>query len=393
VRYPYTVNILATVQPPGVITFTNWAAIPRVNAFVEIANTKLDQLWPQIGPQFKERGSASGLSAAMSAWIGAALIDGKVFVSHTPGGHSDSVCNFGWSFDGRDMLYRLLYQPSDYRDAVWNESIALYAAAGIDARTLNPNHSYLPSGDRVWKDGLNQTAMHSYGTQVDAQEFGIFHLRDAVRHYDKTTWAHTRMAGPVGNNEIVPGDSWSFYSPSRKKVYLMSDLNSEYGHVYEVNPTSGVSGKIGLSVRQWGGSETCPIEGTEKVFVVARVRQQRLDGVYEWYSYILDFATMTKIDLLPKQTDPFAGDSLVGVVHSNKTGIVALRGSGRLSNISITDGTITDRSVSGIPQSTLRKLGVTNGLYGRLALVTVDANNQGFVLLADHDENARVMAL
>jgi hypothetical protein len=388
-KYSQSVNVVVSAAPSGPLTFTTWAAIPRVNSFVEIANTKMDQLLPQIGPQFRERGSAAGFSAAMAAWCGAAL-RGSQFIMLRLGGHNDSCNNAGFCFDATAMQWSLLFQPSDYSDAVWNECNQLYIAAGIDPATLNCNRAFPGLGDLVWKDG-KLVSTHSYGTIVDAGVHGVFHLRDATRTFDPVTWQHTKLAESAGGAQ-VPSDAFAFYCVAKDRVYLCGDINFAYGAIFEIDPVTGNSVRSPLGIDQWAGVEVCEIEGTIQMFHVSRgSRPNPTTNAPEWLSSFIDFAAGTQ-QWFVQTADPFAADGLLAVAQSNKTGVIALRKSGRLSKMDST-GKFVDWVDSGIPQSALTKLGMTNGTWGRLRLVQDDANNQGFVLLADHDENVRVMAL
>lgn len=390
--YQQILNSVATivVGPPGAITFTNWAALPRDGMYHEILGTRMDQLVPQLNPSFRERGF-EGFSAMMADWCGAALRSQKVFELPINGGHNGSNNNGHYRFDAATMQCSIAHQPSDFSDAEWVESKALWIANGGTAASWdaqNINRGYQP-GAKTWKDG-RWVADHSYWSHVDAEEFGLFYLRYAIVKIDPMTGNHIRLGmvtGGYGSNDVH-----AFYSPTRKKLYIGADdvVASRYGMIQEVDPITGDSAVV-AGISQWYEVERTQIEGTEKHYLYSLYYGARNQTPREPAAWIFDTSNRSAPQVAIPQIDPTTVRTLV---HSNATGLLAILGNGRMAQIDMTTGVVTDKGDSGIPVLVLDKQSVkANHTNGRHRLVQIDASNKGFVLLPATDTNAYVRAL
>lgn len=336
-KYPHTLNYAA--------------AAAAVLTFVAVPNTRMDQLVPSFGPQYKERGF-SGTAAIFDAWIGCALRDDDLIFLH-PGGHNDTNFNGDFAYNATSKKWRMLHLPSDFTDPVWAESVALY---GGSRANVNISERYDPHGDLVWKDG-RPCSTHCYGLVVDAEEFGVFHLRNGVWRYDPTTQEKTKLPG-VGSFQ-APSDAYAFYLSSTKKIYVGIDNTPAnlYGQIYEVDPTSGAWTLITAS-GEWYESECCQMEDG-RVFRFMRSNNT---------SVVIDFSART-VTPTPTLSDLFAADPLIALMFSNETGLLALRGSGNLSSVNMTTGQVTHVGPSGIPASLLQGPVRINHTLGRLKRV------------------------
>lgn len=319
--------------------------------FAPIPGTNMDQLAPQFGPQYKEHGTV-GVVGLFRPWIGCAR-RGDDLIFMNPGGHNDSNFNGDFAYNRRTRQWRMLHLPSDYTDPIWAESVALY---GGSRANINISERYDPHGDLVWKDG-RPCSTHSWGLMVDAEEFGVFHVRNGIWRFDPVTNQKTKLSNGAF---WVPSDSYAFYSKAKKKIYLCADDSASgvYGRIWEVDPTTGTVTITGLTVKQWYTGDACELEGGGKAYYYS---------VYWNLAYLVDFDVGTVISKPPLS---FGSDGLVTFMHSNKTGLLALRVSGMLATVDVATGTIANVGASGIPASLLAVSAVANGVWGRCKLMT-----------------------
>ena len=379
-RYSGSTSIIVTEQLP-----------PPVG-FVEVPNTAMTQLLPQIGQQFKERGSASGFSSSFSPWCTLARRSGKFYGARL-GGHSDSVFNGKTVLDavaaksGSLTPWTLLKQPSDYSDPVWNESTALYVAAGLDpanpANNIIATHGYLPNQPlpSVWKDG-QCVSLHSYRSFISCGTFGLYMMRDGIVHIDPVTGAEAILCPSPADDT---NDVYAFWNPTTQLAFLGADSDSQYGRSWQVDfsTTPPTITQTNLKVVQWSYSDTTPFENQDKVYKVST--QQAGDG--QWHSQIIDTTAGTVTELPISNADPFAGDALLGLSHCNADGIVALRASGMLAKVDSTTGAVTNWMASGIPGAVLGRLAVTNRMYERFGY---EPAITAHYIIPDTDLNMRI---
>ena len=357
-----------------------WDSAPR-GKWIEIPNTRCDQLAPALNRSFVERGN-TGFTSIMSAWSGAAFDEASGKFWCFGGGHNDSNNNGLYEFDAEALKWRIAMQPSDYSDPVWNECNARYAAAKVGLG--NVNHPFDPKGGaNVWKDG-KPVAQHSYGTMVYVPAIGVLMLRDGVRLYDPVSGTGKFVRSVLGGHP-VENDSHSFYDG--RTIYLMGVINGNYWAVLTYDPstnedlgpmhwrTPGDPAKF-----NWAGTSSTQISGTRTMFFW---NQQTSVG------WTIDFATGLAA-AVPGVAGLFASDGIVTLCHAPQVGVVALLKSGETVIIDPASGATSNQGGLRMPAQTISNAGMLNGTWGRFRYYR---KRNALVLLAGTDENVRVFRL
>jgi hypothetical protein len=198
--------------------------------------------------------------------------------------------------------------------------------------------------------------------------------------------AMTRLS-PSINGTNTTDDSFAYYAPQNKKIYLCGDMGTpaggvNYGQIWQIDPTTGAQVFISNNGGQWYQTEACEFEGGGKIF-----QYMRYNGV----SSVIDLVAGT-VTNTPPLSDLFHTDALVALFHSNKNGLLALRASGTLATIDPATGIVSNIGPSGIPAALLAISVVNNGTWNRCKLVTIGAA-QKFVFPIETSANVYEMVL
>jgi hypothetical protein len=133
-----------------------------------------------------------------------------------------------------------------------------------------------------------------------------------------------------------------------------------YGKIMQIDPVTGEVADHGGNRGQWYNTEACELEGGGRIF-----QFMRYNNVASTIDLVSGAITNT-----PPLSDLFTGDGLIALIHSNKTGILAIRVSGRLSKVDPVTGKVTDAGDSGIPAELLGRSARANRTWQRCRLIT-----------------------